>query len=346
MVFTTIDDFYIADGELHNSPSRQDGVDEATETLLRRYGCQLIQEAGILLKYTQIVMATAQVVLHRFYCRQSLMTYPVKVCHCAPTCHAQHPSPQSVAAASLYLASKLEEEIRMCRELLSVFYRLERRAQGLPLDPLDIYSQVRRHGRNGPDTTYLVYRGADNCSNRCSAAPRMLPPHAPSSPHPQKYEGLKRDLFRTERIIMKTFGFIVHIDHPHKLVLNYLQLIFRNRAPKALVQQVWGMTNDSLRTTLCVRLRAEAVACGVIFFAARRSKVLDAGVEMNHTMHAAHGVCTHNVDARCTHHHPSALRPSAPACTGAAPRGTPLVGPVFSHAGGAPHSGRRAAAAL
>lgn len=30
----------------------------------------------------------------------------------------------------------------MCRELLSVFYRLERRAQGLPLDPLDIYSQV------------------------------------------------------------------------------------------------------------------------------------------------------------------------------------------------------------
>lgn len=79
MVFTTIDDFYISDDELLKSPSRQDGVDEATETLLRRYGCQLIQEAGILLKYTQIVMATAQVVLHRFYCRQSLMTHPVKV---------------------------------------------------------------------------------------------------------------------------------------------------------------------------------------------------------------------------------------------------------------------------
>lgn len=58
-------------------------------------------------------------------------------------CQADPPSStQSVAAASLYLASKLEEEIRMCRELLSVFYRLERRAQGLSLDPLDIYSQV------------------------------------------------------------------------------------------------------------------------------------------------------------------------------------------------------------
>ncbi len=72
---------------------------------------------------------------------------------------------------------------------------------------------------------------------------------------------------------MKTFGFIVHIDHPHKLVLNYLQLIFHNNAPPSLVQQVWGMTNDSLRTTLCVQLRAEPVACGIIFFAARRSGI-------------------------------------------------------------------------
>lgn len=80
MVFTTIDDFYVSDDALLNSPSRQDGVDEITETLLRRYGCQLIQDAGILLKYTQIVMATAQVVFHRFYCRQSMMAHPVKVC--------------------------------------------------------------------------------------------------------------------------------------------------------------------------------------------------------------------------------------------------------------------------
>lgn len=33
------------------------------------------------------------------------------------------------------------------------------------------------------------------------------------------------------------------------------------------------MANDSLRTPLCVTYRAEAVACGIIFTAARKLKV-------------------------------------------------------------------------
>lgn len=33
------------------------------------------------------------------------------------------------------------------------------------------------------------------------------------------------------------------------------------------------MSNDSLRTTLCVRYRAEVVACGILFTAARKLKV-------------------------------------------------------------------------
>ncbi len=79
MVFTTIDDFYVSDEALENSPSCADGVDAATELHLRRFGCQLIQEAGILLKYTQIVMATAQVIFHRFYCKKSMVQHHVKV---------------------------------------------------------------------------------------------------------------------------------------------------------------------------------------------------------------------------------------------------------------------------
>jgi hypothetical protein len=50
MIYTAIDNFYLTDDELQNSPSRKDGIDEATETTLRIYGCDLIQESGILLK--------------------------------------------------------------------------------------------------------------------------------------------------------------------------------------------------------------------------------------------------------------------------------------------------------
>ena len=50
-------------------PSRKDGVSEEVELLHRVWGCELIQESGILLKFPQVVMVTAQNVFHRFYFR-------------------------------------------------------------------------------------------------------------------------------------------------------------------------------------------------------------------------------------------------------------------------------------
>lgn len=50
MIYTAIDTFYLSEEQLKSSPSRKDGIDEATETTLRIYGCDLIQESGILLK--------------------------------------------------------------------------------------------------------------------------------------------------------------------------------------------------------------------------------------------------------------------------------------------------------
>jgi hypothetical protein len=50
MIYTAIDTFYLTDEQLRDSPSRKDGIDEATETALRVYGCDLIQESGILLR--------------------------------------------------------------------------------------------------------------------------------------------------------------------------------------------------------------------------------------------------------------------------------------------------------
>ena len=81
MIFASeqIDDFYLSEEALAASPSRADGVDVATEAGLRRYGCEVIQEAGILLRLPQVVMATAQVLLHRFYCKRSLHKFDVKV---------------------------------------------------------------------------------------------------------------------------------------------------------------------------------------------------------------------------------------------------------------------------
>ena len=53
MANTPIDElfnFILPPNELENTPSRADGVDAKDEEMLRMLGCELIQEAGILLK--------------------------------------------------------------------------------------------------------------------------------------------------------------------------------------------------------------------------------------------------------------------------------------------------------
>ncbi|KAL8235846.1 hypothetical protein R6Q59_016927 [Mikania micrantha] len=125
MIYTAIDTFYLTDEQLQNTPSRKDGIDEATETTLRIYGCDLIQESGILLKLPQQVMATGQVLFHRFYCKKSFVRFNVK----------------RIAAGCVLLASKLEENPRRARHILNVFYRMECRRENLPIQHLDAFSE-------------------------------------------------------------------------------------------------------------------------------------------------------------------------------------------------------------
>ena len=74
--------FVLSEEALANSPSRKAGVSEDLETQLRLYGCELVQEAGCLLKLPQAVMATGQVLLHRFYGKRSMTEHDVKVQPC------------------------------------------------------------------------------------------------------------------------------------------------------------------------------------------------------------------------------------------------------------------------
>lgn len=125
MIYTAIDNFYLTDEELKNSPSRKDGVDGDMEIMLRIYGCDLIQESGILLRLPQAVMATGQVLFHRFYCKKSFARFSVK----------------RVAASCVWLASKLEESPRKAKYILMVFHRMECRREGLPIEHLDVISK-------------------------------------------------------------------------------------------------------------------------------------------------------------------------------------------------------------
>jgi hypothetical protein len=79
MLYTVLDNFYLSDEQLERSPSRVDGIEPEVETTLRIYGCQIIQEACILLDLPQVAAATGQVLLQRFFCKKSMREFDVQV---------------------------------------------------------------------------------------------------------------------------------------------------------------------------------------------------------------------------------------------------------------------------
>ncbi|KAI3780979.1 hypothetical protein L2E82_10975 [Cichorium intybus] len=84
------------------------------------------------------------------------------------------------------------------------------------------------------------------------------------------YPELKMDLTRCELHILRELGFVCHVELPHKLRLTYIAVL---GTPAGLLPEAWKLANDSLSSTLCVRLKPEVVACGVLYAAARRIHV-------------------------------------------------------------------------
>ncbi|CAG9466410.1 unnamed protein product [Pedinophyceae sp. YPF-701] len=82
-----------------------------------------------------------------------------------------------------------------------------------------------------------------------------------------EYARGKETLIRTERNILRVFGFICHVELPHNYLLSFLQQL---QADAAFVQDAWDACNDSHRAPVCITHAPEAVACACILVAARR----------------------------------------------------------------------------
>lgn len=57
----------------------------------------------------------------------------------------------------------------------------------------------------------------------------------------QEFHKLKQEMFVTEKKLLRQFGFILHVDHPHKFVLSYLSVL---DLPLELKQKAWSLAND------------------------------------------------------------------------------------------------------
>ncbi|KAH3825631.1 cyclin-L1-like [Dreissena polymorpha] len=88
----------------------------------------------------------------------------------------------------------------------------------------------------------------------------------------QSYINLKNQVIKAERRVLKELGFCVHVKHPHKVIVMYLQVLDAHQNQK-LVQCAWNYMNDSFRTDVFVRWHPETIACACIWLAARQLQV-------------------------------------------------------------------------
>ncbi|CAJ2659218.1 unnamed protein product [Trifolium pratense] len=91
-----------------NSPSRADGINLKKETYLRRSYCTFLKQLGKELKVPQVTIATAIILCHRFFLRQS---------------HAKNDR-RIIATVCMFLAGKVEETPRQLKDVILVSYKI------------------------------------------------------------------------------------------------------------------------------------------------------------------------------------------------------------------------------
>ncbi|RAK99821.1 putative cyclin [Aspergillus ibericus CBS 121593] len=116
--------WYFTDDELTRTPSQLDGMAMEAEHMSRSKGVNFISQVGIMLKLPQLTLATAAVYFHRFYMRHSMVDLPQR-----PGIH-----PYTTAAAALFLATKVEENVRRMKELVVACCRVGQKQPNMVVD--------------------------------------------------------------------------------------------------------------------------------------------------------------------------------------------------------------------
>ncbi|CAB3363521.1 Hypothetical predicted protein [Cloeon dipterum] len=88
----------------------------------------------------------------------------------------------------------------------------------------------------------------------------------------QIYSTLKIQVIKAERRVLKELGFCVHVKHPHKIIVIYLQMLGFEKNEE-FMQCSWNYMNDSLRTNVFVRYDPETIACACVYLSAKKLKI-------------------------------------------------------------------------
>ncbi|KAI8054180.1 cyclin-like protein [Gilbertella persicaria] len=100
----------------------------------------------------------------------------------------------------------------------------------------------------------------------------------PLDPFSQKAYNLKDMAIAAEMQILRKLGFIVHVQLPYNLMINYLRILDLEEHDR-ITRKAWNYLNDGLRTTIYVTHEPPTIACAAIWLAC-----LEEGVKLPTTL--------------------------------------------------------------
>ncbi|XP_067573558.1 cyclin-L2 isoform X1 [Pseudorca crassidens] len=250
-VLITLENCLLPDDKLRFTPSMSSGLDTDTETDLRVVGCELIQAAGILLRLPQVRERSRASGRGCHGYRAGVV--PAVLLH-QVLCEAFHGGCTALNRRSSAVGDCRPWNKHLCVASLTF--------QHVSMACVHLASKIEEAPRRIRDVINVFHR-LRHLREKKKPVPLLLD---------QDYVNLKNQIIKAERRVLKELGFCVHVKHPHKIIVMYLQVLECERN-RHLVQTSWNYMNDSLRTDVFVRFQPESIACACIYLAARTLEI-------------------------------------------------------------------------
>jgi hypothetical protein len=213
------------------SSSSEQSVSLSTERHNRMYACHIIVTTCHILELPQSTICTAQNILHRFYCRQSMQHYKLLY----------------IILTSIYLAQKVEEF--HTRSINQIIIALDRCLKIIQL-------HIHHTNNSIPSTDTSTIAVIDR--------------------HSVRYMKWRNIINTYELVILRTLGYTLYVDHPHKFLLHFINALtpymnindMENEKYRLLAQHAWNYANDSMYTIACIQYKPYDIAVTCISLAA------------------------------------------------------------------------------
>ncbi len=237
------------------TPSVKDGIDSKTEYTHRLMGCELVQEAGILLRLPQVVMVTGQNILNRFF-------YRYESGPCKSDC--KH---LKTDVLIFFIEQKVSSSFRCIHSCHGMRVagiqgggEIQNVERGLICQVCTIPLHERELENTFIQVIYIFHRMYLRRKRLNLVALEL---------GGGEYTRWKSELITMEMYVLKELGFALYsvMDHPHKYLLYFIKML---RGDNALAQLAWNYLNDSMRLTLSLQHKAQTIACAAIYLAARK----------------------------------------------------------------------------